>query len=267
MAPGDVDVLAVARFMDALAGGVHGWEAENAAVAEIMGIWPRIADGLRETMAFHARAAEWAVRSGARSVVFCISGYPPSWPGARLPCRDAAGAAPGARFAFATAAWDLALLWEQALEGCPRCTAIEAHAAVPSRVLRMAQAEGLEPPCQVHLPLALHWWGADDGTAILRGYARGLRKLGAGSSVVLSAVVPGGRPAGGRVQALTGQATGTVPHAWTAGLMESAITGAGLRLHPRGIRDVREHDGNGWAAEEYASLDPGWFAGAVALVS
>jgi hypothetical protein len=259
------DVLAVARFMDRLAGGIHARAAEEAPVREIEALWPRIGDGLRETMAFHMRAAEWSVREGARSVIFCISGYPPSWEGARLPHLDAAAADPGARYAYCSAAWTMALLWEEALGGDPRCVALEASAASPSRVLRMATAAGMEPPFSVHLPLALHWWGREDGAAILAGYAACLRELGPGSNVVLSAAVPGGRPAGGKVQALTGLATGTLPHAWTPGGIESAIAAGGLKLHPCGIRDVRDHDGNGWAAGELASHDPGWFAGAVAL--
>lgn len=267
LGPGDIDVLAIARIMDALAGGVHAWEAEEAAVREVTRIWPRIGAGLRDTMAFHARAAGWAVREGARSALFCVSGYPPSWEGATLPCLDAASAAPSARFAFCTGDWTLALLWETALQGCPRCVALEAHAAVPSRVLRMATAAGMEPPFSVHLPLALHWWGPATGAEILAGYAALLREMGPGSSVVLSAAVPGGRPAGGSVQALIGDAAGTVPHAWTTEGIESVITAAGMKLHPRGITDVRDHDGNGWAAGELAAHDPGWFAGAVALVS
>jgi hypothetical protein len=263
--PGNDGVLAVARIMDALSGGEHAWDAEEAAVAEIKAIWPRIATGLQETMAFHARAAAWGVREGCRSVVFCISGYPPSWKNARLPHLEAADAAPGARYAYCSAAYEMALLWEEALEGDPGVSVLEASAATPSRVLRMAAAAGMRPPYSVHLPLALHWWGPDDGAEILGGYAGCLRELGPGSSLILSAAVPGGRSAGGRVQALIEEATGTLPHAWTTEGIESVITAGGLKLHSAGVRDVREHDGNGWQAAELAAHDPGWFAGAVAL--
>lgn len=271
----DLDIAAVARFTDGLADGVHAWEAEEAALREIKALWPGVGKELQATMAFHGRAAEWAVTAGsaggwkrdpARSVIFCVSGYPPSWAGAALPHIGAAAAAPAVRFAYATGDWTLSLLWEGALEDEPRCEALEARADVPARVLHMARAAGMEPPYCVQLPLALHWWGRDAAEGILAGYAAGLKELGPGSSLVLSASVPGGVAYGGRIAELTGIATGTVPHAWTPQDIEAVITATGMRLHERGLRDVREHDGNGWHLDELSSHRPGRFVGAVALV-
>lgn len=272
----DLDITAVARFTDALSGGIHGREAEQAAVAEIQGLWRGITGEMQDTMAFHGRAAQWAVTAGggcgkrrrkaAKTVIFCVSGYPPSWPGVRLPHLDAAAAVPAARFGYATGDWALKLLWDSALAEEHLVAALEARADDPGRVLRMAQAAGMKPPYCIHLPLVLHWWGMEAATQILTGYAATLRELGPGSSVILSASVPGGVQYGGRIAELTGIATGTVPHAWTVESIEAVITAAGMRLHERGIRDVREHDGNGWALSHLASRSPGWFAGAVALV-
>lgn len=264
--PGD----SAARLIDALRGGKRGREAEREAAAAIEGRWPGTGSQLRAAAAWHAGAAGRAVTAreapgwpAARSVIFAGCGYPPSgYRGARLPHGEAAWRAPAARFAYCDADEAITLLWHRWLRLDSRALAFQAPAADPRQAAGMARTAQMEEPWSVQLQLCAHWWPPEVAAGVVAGWAE---VLPPGSSLVLSVPVPGAVNPNGEAGAIVAGAAGTVPFRHREDDIAGWVTGAGMRLGPQGVTDVREPGGPGWAHEALGAGLASRVAGAVGL--
>jgi S-adenosyl methyltransferase len=232
----------IARLRDALLGGVHANEAERKLAGDLTARFPVLPERAAESRRFHSRAAEWAVLSGARGVVFGAAGYPVR------PYRHEAAmkANPAARFVFADPDPWIRLVLRNALEG-PRVRVCAGTPREPGLLLACPEVAAIGTPLQVHAPTAPHYWRPDFAAWLLGEYGR---LLTPGSSLAVSM----GVMSAGFAAALT-DATGTQVHRHSPADLARWLEDAGLV-------PVRDGDGPGvtdarawprsWAEDRFA---------------
>jgi hypothetical protein len=256
-----VDAGRITRLRDVLAGGHLALEADRQLAAGILKRWPWVSSLVTGANEFHRRAALWAVRGGtpnfpvpaAAGVVFAAAGCP--LPGGFH--ADAALAAPAALFAYADVDPG-AVAFGRALLAPPpplavRPSAYLASARDPAALLDAPEARAItgRGPVMVQLQLCCHWWPGEFCAWTVAEYAR---LLPPGSTLALSlGIAGGGSGAAGLAEAI-GRAGGTV-HRHTEGDVAGWISGAGMKLTPAGVTDVRGRE-LGWAAAEFGRQRP-----------
>ena len=223
------DLARVARLYDALLGGVNA-NAEDKAIARgIEDRFPAMPCLLKAARYFQSRAAERAVRGGARGVVFGAAGYP------LRPCRHEAAMAarPGAAFCYADCdPWITAVLEER--NGVSACCA---SVRDPGDLLSRPEVKGIGEPLQVQLPLCLHYWPPVFAARLIGAYGR---LLAPGSSLAVSfAVAATGREAGREFTRLLAEMGGTPAYMHRPGTVARWLDAAGLHPVYPGTADVR----------------------------
>ena len=223
------DLARVARLYDALLGGVNANAEDKALARGIEDRSPAMPCLLKAARCFQSRAAERAVRGGARGVVFGAAGYP------LRPCRHEAAMAarPGAAFCYADCdPWITAVLEER--NGVSACCA---SVRDPGDLLSRPEVKGIGEPLQVQLPLCLHYWPPVFAARLIGAYGR---LLAPGSSLAVSfAVAATGREAGREFTRLLAEMGGTPAYMHRPGTVSRWLDGAGLHPVYPGTADVR----------------------------
>jgi len=258
----DAGAERIARLHLALAGGAAARfanRAEIGAAARIEARYPGTGAQFAAAYAFHSRAARRAVDGGgAAGVVFGAAGFP----GAAPLHREAAQAAPGARFLYADPSPSAVYLNGELLAG-PGVRAARASVRDPEGLMGLPEVRAVGSPLQLHLQLCAHFWPEDMCRDIVGRYA-GL--LPPGSTLALSLWSPDGTRAGREFLAELASEAGHPAYGHSCAAVGRWLRGAGMRLLGPGVADVRAH-GRPWAP--WAALgirSPGRAAGAVARV-
>ena len=258
----DAGAERIARLHLALAGGSAARFADTAeieAAARIEARFPGTGAQFAAAYPFHARAARRAVTDdGAAGVVFGAAGFP----GAAPRHREAAEAAPGARFVYADPSGQAAYLNGRLLAG-PGVSAVRASVRGPARLMGLPEVRALGSPVQVHLQLCAHYWTQEECLGLAAAYA-GL--LAPRSTLALSLWTPDGTAAGQEFLAVLAAAAGHPAHGHSCADAAGWLEAAGLELLAPGVADVRTYR-RGWeGAAARAPRCPGLVAGAVARV-
>lgn len=257
----DLDPAPIARLRDALLGGTRATARERKLAARLAARWPALPGLIWGTVAFHARAACWAVEEGAATVVFGAAGYPV--PDAGLADARAAGypvpgqlplharaatAAPRARMVYADAD-EVATAVNGVLLADPdpaRVTAVQASVRDPEKLLDAARVPPGGPPACVQLQCVLHWLPCEFAAWLVAEYAR---LLPSGSSIAMTMVIPGANGGDGLAAAARGSGGRLRPY--SPADLEGWVEGAGMGLTRWGVTDVRAGEMR-WPEEEFA---------------
>lgn len=245
----------IADVRCALAGGRLAGARGRELAAWVTGHDPRAGDWILAAMAFHGRAARWAVtEDGAAGVAFASSGLPCGEP----PHAAAMRAAPGTRYVYADANEET-VLQREAIDGGPRVSAVCKLARDAKGLLGSPEVTAIGTPVMLQLQQSLHHWAPDVARRVLRDYGR---LLPAGSTLALSWWEPAGTGTGERFLGICSAAAGWRLHGHPAGTVASWLEEAGLSLAWPGITDARA-----WPLQvqgEMAPRSPGRILTAVA---
>jgi hypothetical protein len=261
----DAGAECIARLHLAIAGGAAARFAnrgEIEAAARIEARWPGTGAQFAAAFAFHSRAARRAVDGGgAAGVVFGAAGFP----GAAPLHREAAQAAPGARFLYADPSPSAVYLNGELLAG-PGVSAVRASVRDPEGLMGLPEVRALGSPLQLHLQLCLHFWPEETCRDLIGRYAGLLRENAPGSTLALSLWSPDGTRAGREFLAALASEAGYPAYGHSCAAVGRWLRGAGLGLLGPGVADVRAH-GRPWAPWAVLGVrSPGRAAGAVARV-
>jgi hypothetical protein len=231
-ASGSEGIARLARLYDALLGGVNANAEDKADARHVEGRFPAMPCLMRAAQCFHARAADRAVRNGARGVVFGAAGYPVR------PHRHEAAvrARPDSVFCYADPdPWIAAVLERE--HGTGQVSACCASVRDPADLLTRPEVKAIGEPLQVHLPLSLHYWPPVFAARLIGEYGR---LLSPGSSLAVSfAVAATGRAAGREFTRLLGEMAGTPAYMHRQGDPARWLNAAGLHPVYPGAADVR----------------------------
>ena len=213
-------------------------------------------DGIiRAGLEFHRKAALWALKGSAEAppaagAVFLASGFPaPGEPPGCGPLHARASMVfPGARVVYVDADARVAEVNADAYAAEPRVSVMRERAMDPAAVLgedpvtpaRLLLERG---PVSVHAVLSPARWPPDLAPGVLAGYAR---LMPAGSTFCISLVVPDEDTRGGQLTEDASKAAGPA-YSYTPRDVREWIEGAGMRLHPEGVRPARAWGKASWA--------------------
>jgi hypothetical protein len=223
----------VARVREALTGGTRALARDRDLAAYLASRVPRADEPVRAAIAFHRRAARWAVSMApvpAASVLFAACGLPP--PGRPLHA-DAAEASPSARYCYCDGDPKITEVNRRVLAEPGRITVMTAYAAYPATLLGRPQAAELLAlgPVSVHVLGAAHYWPADLAAAAVAGYGE---RLPSGSTLCLTWGLYDATPEGEELTEIVSLAGGRV-HRHEPGAVAGWVKAAGMALHPQGI--------------------------------
>ena len=190
LTPSPAAAPVLAGLWAALAGGDLGTDAATRDLAcKVRDRWPDLPAQVQAARRFHSAAARQAVDGGIRRVIFAQAGVPVVKDGAACSFplhREAAQAAPAARFCYADPGGEAVLL-TRALYGCGQVTAVQGSIRSPRAV---TGAAGFGAPLHaVICRAALTWVPGGQAQAIIAAWAD---VIGPGGSLALSVAVGAG---------------------------------------------------------------------------